>query len=185
MNQTQCLQARFAGWHQPWGSIYGGIAGFDLTAGSTYRLLVLETRVENPPADGSAILYSIIKMLSQTPTISIENSLLGKWTLVQFNTTKIENLNYTLTFEKTTLSAKLCNNIFGSYTLSANTIMAPAIASTMMYCEGQPMILENAFQLNNATYSLQALRLMAGSTGPTMQLIITTKQGDIFTYGMR
>jgi hypothetical protein len=41
-----------------------------------------------------------------------------------------------------------------------------------MYCEGQAMTLEDAFSLDGATYSLQA----AGSTGPTMQLIITTKQ---------
>ena len=185
MLQTACLQARFAGWHQAWSSIYGGITGFDHILGSAYRLLVLETHVENPPADGSAMLYSIIKILSQTPTISIENPLLGTWTLMQFNTTKIENPNYTLTFEKTTLSAKLCNNIFGSYTLSVNTIVAPAIVSTMMYCQGQAMTLENALQLDGATYSLQALRLMEGATGPTMQLIITTKKGDIFTYGMR
>ena len=46
----------------------------------------------------------------------------------------------------------------------------------MMYCEGQPMALENAFALDGATYSLVALRLMAGTTGPTMQLIITTKK---------
>ncbi len=46
------------------------------------------------------------------------------------------------------------------------------------------MTLENAFAIDGATYSLQALRLMAGTTGPTMHLIITTKRGDIFTYGM-
>ena len=73
----------------------------------------------------------------------------------------------------------------GSYSRSGSTIMAPMMMSTEMYCDGQPMTLENAFQLDGATYSLQALRLMAGSIGPTMQLIITTKRGDVFTYGMR
>jgi hypothetical protein len=47
------------------------------------------------------------------------------------------------------------------------------------------MTLENAFSLDGVSYSLVALRLMEGSTGPTMHLIITTKKGDIFTYGMR
>jgi hypothetical protein len=46
------------------------------------------------------------------------------------------------------------------------------------------MTLENAFTLDGATYSLQALRLIAGATGPTMHLSITTKKGDIFTYGI-
>ena len=54
----------------------------------------------------------------------------------------------------------------------------------MMYCEGQSMTLENAFALDGATYSLQALRLMEGATGPTMHLMITTKKGDVFAYGM-
>ncbi len=115
----------------------------------------------------------------------LENPLLGTWTLSQFNNTSIANSNYTLVFDRDRVSAKFCNSMSGSYSLSRNTIMAPMMMSTMMYCEGQPMTLENAFQLNNATYSLQALRLMAGSTGPTMQLIITTKKGDIFTYGMK
>lgn len=176
MLQTECLQTRFAGWHQPWSSIYGGITGFDHSSGSSYRLLVLETHVENPPADGSAISYSLIKILSQTPTISTENPLIGKWTLMQFNITKIENQNYTLTFEQNRLSAKFCNSTFGSYTISGNTISSPGLASTMMYCEGQPMTLENAFSLDGASYSLVALRLMEGSTGPTMHLVITTKK---------
>lgn len=183
--QTECIQARFAGWYQAWSPIYGGITGFDYRSGSIYRLLVLETRVENPPADGSAIAYSLIKTLSQIPMISIENPLLGKWTLIGFNTTKIENPNYTLTFERDKVSAKFCNSMFGSYTISGNMISSLGLASTMMYCQGQAMTLENALQLDGATYSLQALRLMAGSTGPTMQLIITTKKGDMFTYGMR
>ena len=184
MLQTECLQARFAGWRQAWSPLYGGIAGWDYVAWSTYRLLVLETRVENPPADGSAINYSLIRILSQTPT-SIENPLIGKWTLSGYNSTAITSAGYTLTFEWNNVSAKFCNSMFGSYTISGNRISSPGLASTMMYCEGQPMTLENAFSLDGATYSLQALRLIAGSTGPTMQLIITTKRGDIFTYGMR
>ncbi|MBC7503661.1 META domain-containing protein [Candidatus Gracilibacteria bacterium] len=186
MNLTQCLQARFAGWNLPWNPIYGGISGYTHISGSTDRILVLETRLIDPSADGLAITYSFIKMLSRPSSIlPIENPLLGTWTLSQFNDMSITNSNHTLVFERDRVSAKFCNNMSGSYSLSGNTIMAPMMTSTMMYCEGQPMTLENAFQLNNATYSLIALRLMAGSTGSTMQLIITTKNGDRFTYGMR
>ncbi len=51
MLQTECLQARFAGWNQPWNPIYGGISGFTHISGSTARLLVLESKIANPPAD--------------------------------------------------------------------------------------------------------------------------------------
>ncbi len=117
--------------------------------------------------------------------LPLENPLLGTWTLSQFNNTSISNPIFTITFEASRVSAKFCNNMSGSYSRSGSTIIAPVMIATMMYCEGQPMTLENAFALDGATYSLQALRLMAGSIGPTMQLIITTKRGDIFTYGMR
>ncbi len=88
--QTDCLQARFAGGGQSWGRIYGGIRGFDYVAGSRYRLLVLETRIENPPADGAAINYSFIKMLSQKSlTPETDSLLVGNWQLAGFNDTAI------------------------------------------------------------------------------------------------
>lgn len=44
------------------------------------------------------------------------------------------------------------------------------------------MTLENAWNLNGATYSLVAIRRMAGSVGPTMQVTITMKNGNSFTF---
>lgn len=60
---------------------------------------------------------------------------------------------------------------------------APALASTMMYCEGLSMTLESAFALDGASYSVYAVRLAEGVTGPTMFLNITTQKGDVFLYG--
>ena len=51
MLQTECLQARFSGWNQPWNHVYGGISGFVHSSGSIDRLLVLENRLIDPPAD--------------------------------------------------------------------------------------------------------------------------------------
>ncbi len=45
------------------------------------------------------------------------------------------------------------------------------------------MTLENAFKLDGATYSVVALRLAEGATGPTMLLTITTAKGDVYIYG--
>ena len=45
------------------------------------------------------------------------------------------------------------------------------------------MTLENAFALDGASYSVVALRLVEGATGPTMLLTITTTKGDVYVYG--
>ncbi len=63
------------------------------------------------------------------------SDILGNWKLIQFNTTVATNPYYYLKFEQEKVSTKFCNSLFGSYSLSGNTISAPALASTMMYCE--------------------------------------------------
>jgi Domain of unknown function (DUF4377) len=62
MMDAECLDIRIGG---KWSSVYGGISGFDFIPGYTYRLRVLETKVENPPADGSAIGYTLLKVISK------------------------------------------------------------------------------------------------------------------------
>jgi Domain of unknown function (DUF4377) len=119
----ECLQVRM-GWQRQWQNFYNSISGFDYISGFTYRLLVLETKVANPPADSPSLSYSLIRMLSKKPK-PIENPLLGKWTLIGYNLTTITSTGYTLTFEQDRLSAKFCNSIFGSYTISGNTISSP------------------------------------------------------------
>lgn len=64
-------------------------------------------------------------------------SLIGKkFTLSSLNGEKITNVAgvYTLSFEEEILYAKLCNNMNGKYTLESNTLKAPALMSTLMYC---------------------------------------------------
>jgi heat shock protein HslJ len=56
---------------------------------------------------------------------SIENPLLGQWTLISYNSMAITSTGYTLTFERDKVSGKFCNNMFGSYTLSENTLSSP------------------------------------------------------------
>lgn len=63
MMNTECLQMRTVG--GKWMSVYGGIDGFDFVSGYTYRLRVLENHIANPPADGSAIDYSFLKVISK------------------------------------------------------------------------------------------------------------------------
>jgi heat shock protein HslJ len=107
-----------------------------------------------------------------------KSSLIGNWKLTQFNTTSFTgetDTPYTLIIDEKKVQTKFCNSLFGSYSISGSTISAPAIASTMMYCEGTPMTLENAFQFDGATFSVQSNTYQS-------TLKITTKKGDTFTY---
>lgn len=44
---------------------YNSIKGFDYEEGYTYTLNVREEKVENPPADGSSLSYTLIKVVSK------------------------------------------------------------------------------------------------------------------------
>ncbi|GGP24586.1 META and DUF4377 domain-containing protein [Silvimonas amylolytica] len=61
--QMQCLQVRDAA-DQPWTLLYGGIDGFEYQPGTLYTLRIKETPVDNPPADGSGIKRSLVRVLT-------------------------------------------------------------------------------------------------------------------------
>jgi heat shock protein HslJ len=56
----QCLRVREST-DAPWNLWYGGIDGFDFKPGKPYTLRILETKVENPPADASSIRWKLIR----------------------------------------------------------------------------------------------------------------------------
>lgn len=60
----QCLRVRDSE-DQPWQLFYGGIDGFQHREGTSYTLLVKKTPVPNPPADGSSIKTSLVRILSE------------------------------------------------------------------------------------------------------------------------
>ena len=177
LSPSECLQIRrpFDG---SWTSLYGDIAGFNYTEWYIYRLMVLETHLDNPPVDSPSIWYSFLRVLSKSRATMHEDApFIGDWKLTRFNNTDVSSANF-----KNRFSIKLCNNINGEYSLNGNIFVAPNSVSTMMYCEWLPMTLENVWNLNGATYSLIAIRRMAGSVGPTMQVTITMRSGNSFIF---
>jgi len=64
-----------------------------------------------------------------------DNVLIGDWTLTKYNDIAITSTGYTLNLTANSVAAKFCNNVFGSYSIKDNKFVAPALASTMMYCE--------------------------------------------------
>lgn len=61
---TTCLQIRERK-EDPWQLWYGNIKGFDFEPGVAYRLRILEEQVANPPADASAIKWTLDMVVEQ------------------------------------------------------------------------------------------------------------------------
>lgn len=97
-----------------WQNLYGNIVGFDYVSGYTYRLRVLETKVENPPADAPNRTYTLIKILSKKPTDEtlLSSPLHGTWKLTSYNGKDVTG-NYTANFESDRVSLKFCNTMNG------------------------------------------------------------------------
>lgn len=66
-----------------------------------------------------------------------------------------------------------CNNVSQGYVYSSGTLIASGVGmSTMMYCEGLPMVLEDAFDVTEP-----AEVVLSGST-----LTITTDAQHVFVF---
>jgi heat shock protein HslJ len=88
----------------------------------------------------------------------------GTWIIESFNGKSIKS-PATLTFNKNTFNAKICNTMNGQYGVTSNVLVFRKVISTMMYCDGDIMLIENALHFARAKFSV-------GSTN----LTITTKK---------
>ncbi|RQO30653.1 hypothetical protein DBR32_07925 [Taibaiella sp. KBW10] len=64
--KKDCLQVKYDKDQKNWELFYDTIEGFQYEKGYNYELIVLDERVDNPPADGSSIKYRLIKEVSKT-----------------------------------------------------------------------------------------------------------------------
>ncbi len=65
VGKMKCLQVREAG--GKWMNFHSPIEGFDFQEGWRYRLQVAVAKVNNPPADGSSLRYSLVRILDKMP----------------------------------------------------------------------------------------------------------------------
>lgn len=63
--EKECMQVRRSKHQTNWELFYDNIEGFTYKKGFEYQVVVLETKVKNPPADGSSIKYKLIKIISK------------------------------------------------------------------------------------------------------------------------
>jgi heat shock protein HslJ len=149
----KCLQVRYAP-DEEWQWFYGGIDGFFFVPGFNYELLVNRFPIENPPADGSSIGYSLVEVVSMTPAYTGEAlPLVGtEWLLVSFGEEQIVQYDPQLTpvtalfADDGTVSGKGgCNQYTGTYTEADGTLTFGPLASTMMMCDDAAMAVETAY----------------------------------------
>ncbi|MFK7050258.1 DUF4377 domain-containing protein [Flavobacterium columnare] len=63
--ETECLQIKWSKNQKEWDFFYNTIQGFKYEKGNEYELVIKEEKVENPPADGSNVKYTLIKEVSK------------------------------------------------------------------------------------------------------------------------
>jgi hypothetical protein len=63
--KTQCMQVREMG--GDWENFFGSIEGFTFKPDYSAKILVNLTKLENPPADGSSLKYTLVRLLDLDP----------------------------------------------------------------------------------------------------------------------
>ncbi len=149
----QCLQVKFDA-DAAYELFYEGIDGFVYVPGYNYELRVQRLERENPPADASAYVYSLIEVVSQTPAYAGEAVALEgpAWQLIAFGVEDMiiyqpEVAVITATFADGQLTGSAgCNSYGGEYTIDGNTLLLSPVVATRMACldEGV-MAAENAY----------------------------------------
>ena len=117
-------------------------------------------------------------------------NIIGDWKLIGYNDldyAKIKSQGYgdvTLNLTDREISAKICNSMHGNYTLSGNTFVTEGLMSTKMACvDGIRMTLEGNFDLRGATFERYSVNFLVATDEPSEQLKITTKAGNVYTFG--
>jgi heat shock protein HslJ len=150
----ECMQVRRSP-DEPYGLFYDQIEGFTFEPGFEYELLVSVTPVENPPADGSSLKYSLVEVKSKTAAASGAAALPGdagasllentRWVLATYLSSDgvaVPALpEATAVFRDGQVSGNAsCNNYTGSYTADASNLSIGPLASSMMACVDQALM---------------------------------------------
>ena len=160
--------------------LYSSIEGFTPVSGYTYRLLVREDKVENPPADASGMTYALVRTLSKKLTTGTKDkNLVGTWNLDSYFSGDMGYplSGYTLKVTDDSYSVQFCNIISGKYSIKNDKIISPMAMSTKMACtDDTKNMLESAWNLDGATYTI------SNSWDKKMMLSIKTKSGSTFVF---
>jgi len=152
---------------------YDQIDGFEYEEGYEYELRVLVTPVENPPAGGSSLNYSLVEVVNKTAVESTETesaSLDGTaWQVDSYavDGEMVETLpGTTFAFADGMMVGMTgCNNSSAGYTTDGNNISFEMGMSTMMFCGDAENGQEDAIQANIAAVTTYEI------SGDSMQMM--------------
>jgi heat shock protein HslJ len=159
-----------------WKLMYQVIEGFEFEPGYLYTIKVKQTKVKNPPADGSSIRYTLKKIVSKVKDTNMEattsRSPEGKWLITSLvmegKLTDISAKAFELEFKEAgnQVSTKICNMIRGGYTMEGSNVKFGPMASTKMMCPD--MNYEASFnqaimQVDNIAYERNRMYLKKGN----------------------
>ncbi|SEW08896.1 META domain-containing protein [Chitinophaga arvensicola] len=145
----ECLQIKGVN-DTDWSNFYTNISGFKYTPGYRYKLRVKITSIANPPADGSSLKYTLLKVLEKKKvnTNSSWTSLTSKkWILVKMDSETLTDGSIWIQFDpaKKRISGKSgCNGMMGGYTTNGNAITFSKTAGTLMACPGADVMRREA-----------------------------------------
>lgn len=195
----ECMQVR-ENPNEDYTFFYQQIEGFTFEPGYEYELLVRVTNVENPPADGSSLRYTLVSVVNQTPMADSalpadvstpstavvapadETPLVGTlWQMQSHHGNAVlAGTEVTAVFaaDGTLSGSSGCNNFSTGYTLDGNTLsINDAIAATMMAClDAGVMEQEAAFLAalpTAASYQISGDQLTLFDEGGTAVAVFT------------
>lgn len=184
----QCLQVK-ENPEDDYRLFYDQIEGFDFEEGYEYELRVQTEPIENPPADGSAIRWTLIEVVSKTeataaaeaPTAEAGMTLEStQWKLDTYRDSTGATVNAlpdsetTATFQEGQVAGNAgCNNYFGTYELDGDNLTVTVGGSTMMACEPEQLMTQERDFLaaldTAATYQIVDNQLqIADASGETV-----------------
>lgn len=155
-----------------WSMYYDRIEGFDYEEGYEYELRIAEERVEDPPADASAIRWTLVEVVSKTrspvgTTWVLDSYLDSQGTLVAV----LPGSEATAKFQEGQVGGNAsCNSYFGTYTVDGDQVSVEVGAMTEMYCAPEELMAQEQDYL--AALASAASYQMAGD-----RLQITNEEG--------
>ncbi|MDT0553859.1 DUF4377 domain-containing protein [Urechidicola vernalis] len=126
---------------QDWEFFYSNIEGFEYQPGYFYKLKVKTEKIENPPADGSSIKYTLVKALEKKEDLRYTIHDIYALTNINGKNVSSENVEQTPTLEINVSKMEIlgtngCNNFGGSISkLEGDKIEFGQLRETLKMCE--------------------------------------------------
>jgi heat shock protein HslJ len=159
---------------------YDQIEGFTFEPGFEYELRVKTEAVENPPAGGSSIKWTLVEVVDKSVSLAgrrwkVEAYVAGEGVLVDV----LPDTSISIEFQYDGFSGNAgCNNYFGSYEAADNSISVGPVGMTEMFC-GAPGVMDQ-----ESAY-LAALQSAASYQIVDNQLEMTNADGmTVLQYAM-